>query len=187
MLAEVTRFQRKSSSGKNIDVWWLYDAGGLNLLLPYILTTRAQFADCKLRVFSLANRKDELDKDTRNMAALLAKFRIDFSDVVIIPDVTKKAKEETKAEFKDILDKSRAKVADTELITNKEKTNRHLRLAELLREHSSDAEMIMMTLPMPRKGLSAGLYMAWLEIMTRQMPPFLLVRGNQTSVLTFYS
>ncbi len=188
LLAQVTRFQRKATPNKNIDVWWLYDAGGLNLLLPYILTTRSQFADCNLRVFSLANRKDELDKDTRNMAALLTKFRIDYSDVVLIPDVTKKARDETKAEFKDILEKSEAKVPETELITHREKTNRHLRLAELLREHSSDAEMIMMTLPMPRKeSLSAALYMSWLEIMTRKMPPFLLVRGNQTSVLTFYS
>ena len=41
---------------------------------------------------------------------------------------------------------------------------------------------------MPRKGATpANLYMAWLEIMTREMPPFLFVRGNQTSVLTFYS
>lgn len=44
------------------------------------------------------------------------------------------------------------------------------------------------TLPMPRKNMvSAALYMAWLEVLTRDMPPFLLVRGNQTSVLTFYS
>jgi solute carrier family 12 (sodium/potassium/chloride transporter), member 2 len=41
---------------------------------------------------------------------------------------------------------------------------------------------------MPRKGtVSAALYMAWLETLTAGMPPFLLVRGNQTSVLTFYS
>ena len=46
---------------------------------------RKQFSDCKLRVFSLANRKDELDRETRNMAALLAKFRIDFSSVLVIP------------------------------------------------------------------------------------------------------
>ena len=31
-----------------------------------------------------------------------------------------------------------------ELATNKEKTNRHLRLAELLQEHSSAAELIVM-------------------------------------------
>lgn len=41
---------------------------------------------------------------------------------------------------------------------------------------------------MPRKGaFSATLYMAWLEALTANMPPFMLVRGNQTSVLTFYS
>ena len=44
------------------------------------------------------------------------------------------------------------------------------------------------TLPMPRKDtVSSTLYMAWLETLTANMPPFLLVRGNQQSVLTFYS
>ena len=41
---------------------------------------------------------------------------------------------------------------------------------------------------MTRKGtVHAPLYMAWLEMMTKDMPPFLMIRGNQTSVLTFYS
>lgn len=41
---------------------------------------------------------------------------------------------------------------------------------------------------MPRKGtVSAPLYMAWLELLTKGMPPYLIVRGNQNSVLTFYS
>jgi solute carrier family 12 sodium/potassium/chloride transporter 2 len=40
---------------------------------------------------------------------------------------------------------------------------------------------------MPRnESVSAMLYMAWLEALTANMPPFMLVRGNQTSVLTFY-
>jgi solute carrier family 12 sodium/potassium/chloride transporter 2 len=83
---------------------------------------------------------------------------------------------------------SHSKPDDAELMANKEKTNRHLRLAELLREHSTKSEMVIMTLPMPRRGgAPTSLYMSWLEMMTRQMPPFLLLRGNQTSVLTFYS
>ncbi len=82
---------------------------------------------------------------------------------------------------------------------------RHLRLAELLQEHSTDAEMIVMyaflhrfptkllesgidlnflagrTLPMPRRDAqSAALYLSWLEMITREAKaPFLLVRGNQ--------
>ena len=48
--------------------------------------------------------------------------------------------------------------------------------------------MIMMTLPMPKRGhTSTALYTAWLDMMTKGMPPTLLIRGNQQSVLTFYS
>lgn len=44
------------------------------------------------------------------------------------------------------------------------------------------------TLPIPRKGLcSASLYMAWLDTLTKDLPPILLLRGNQESVLTYYS
>ena len=51
-----------------------------------------------------------------------------------------------------------------------------------------DSPPFCRTLPMPRRdSQSAALYLSWLEVMTRGMPPFLLVRGNQTSVLTFYS
>ena len=147
-------------------------------MLPYILTTRQQFSGCQLRVFSLANRKDELDRETRNMAALLAKFRIEFSSVIVIPDVTKRAREETKVNFNAIVESlPEGTIPEEELIDNKEKTNRHLRLSELLEEHSKEAEMIFMTLPLPRRGqVSAPLYLAWLDVMTRNLPPTLLIR-----------
>ena len=78
------------------------------------------------------------------MAALLAKFRIDYSDVIVIPDITKKAREETKAEFKEILSNSECNVPDAELMSQKERTNRHLRLAELVRENSRGSEIVIM-------------------------------------------
>merc|ERR1712154_543143 len=101
VMQDINQFQSTKRSG-TIDVWWLYDDGGLTLLLPYILTTRQQFSSAKLRVFTLANRKDELDRETRNMAALLAKFRIEFSSVVVIPDITKRAREDTRAAFESV-------------------------------------------------------------------------------------
>ncbi|QQP39998.1 Uncharacterized protein FKW44_013884 [Caligus rogercresseyi] len=109
-------------------------------VLPFSCPT----SSLPLRVFALANRKDELDRETRNMAALLAKFRIDYSDVTVIPDVTKKASESTKEEFKAILDKIEPPLEESELLSQKEKTNRHLRLSELLREHSKRSEMVIM-------------------------------------------
>ena len=65
---------------------------------------------------------------------------------------------------------------------------RHLRLAEMVRNYSSESEMVVMTLPLPKRGAtSPALYMSWLDVMTKDMPPVLFVRGNQQSVLTFYS
>ena len=163
-------------------MWWLYDDGGLTLLLPYILTTRQQFSNAKLRVFSLANRKDELDRETRNMAALLAKFRIEFSSVVVIPDVTKRASDQTREAFEGMISAlPEGSITEEELLENKEKTNRQLRLSELLQENSSEAEMIFMTLPLPRRGhVSSPLYLAWLDMMTRNLPPTLLIRSGLT-------
>ena len=87
-----------------IDVWWLYDDGGLTLLLPYILTTRNQWDHCCLRIFALANRKDELEVEQRSMANLLSKFRIDYGDVIVIPDVVRKAAGSSQAEFQALIE-----------------------------------------------------------------------------------
>lgn len=48
ILNELTQFSQKRKSGL-IDVYWLYDDGGLTLLLPYIINTRRNWASCKLR------------------------------------------------------------------------------------------------------------------------------------------
>lgn len=102
VLSELTTFSRKHTSAV-IDVWWLYDDGGLTLLLPYIISTRRNYHSCKLRVFALANKNSELEFEQRSMASLLAKFRIDYSDLKLLPDITKKPKEETVKFFGDLI------------------------------------------------------------------------------------
>ena len=103
--------------------------------------------------------------------------------------MTKRASEASRTRLEDLLNKlPKGSVSHEEKLVNKEKTNRHLRLSELLQDHSKDSEMIFLTLPMPRKGQVSGLlYLAWLDVMTENLPPTLLIRGNQSSVLTFYS
>lgn len=48
-----------------VDVWWLYDDGGLTLLMPYIISTRATWPNCKIRIFALSNRKQELEVEKK--------------------------------------------------------------------------------------------------------------------------
>lgn len=64
LLKNVNRFNRKQKKG-TIDVWWLFDDGGLTLLIPYILSTKSYWSSCKLRVFTAGTKKEELDREKR--------------------------------------------------------------------------------------------------------------------------
>lgn len=128
------------------------------------------------------------------MANLLAKLRIDYSSLIMLHEVKRLPAPETVKMHDHLLDgfnegqNSDCTITDAEKATLEEKTNLQLRLRELLQEHSTSASLVVMSLPMPRQdAVSAPLYMSWLEMLTKDMPPFILVRGNQSSVLTFYS
>lgn len=102
VLNDLSQFTRRRSNAI-IDVYWLYDDGGLTLLLPYIISTRRSWQSAKLRVFALANKQAELEFELSSMASLLAKFRIDYSDLQLIADITKRPKEETQQYFQTLV------------------------------------------------------------------------------------
>ncbi|ELU01077.1 hypothetical protein CAPTEDRAFT_156991 [Capitella teleta] len=199
ILKDVRRFRRKQKGF--IDVWWLFDDGGLTLLLPYLLTTKSQWSSCKLRVFMAGSKKMQLDQEQRHMATLLSRFRIEYSSMTVVHDIGKKPSATSQQDFDNLisdwmLDEDNGesaeehpwKISQDELTAQTDKTNRHIRLKELLTQYSSDSSLIVMTLPMPRKGMcSSGLYMAWIDTLTQINVPILLLRGNQESVLTYYS
>ena len=69
-----------------------------------------------------------------------------------------------------------------------QKINFNLRLSEIVRQTSCTSNLVVMPLPVPKKdNVPTALYLSLLDFITRDMPPFFLVRGNQDSVLTFYS
>ncbi|XP_073322099.1 solute carrier family 12 member 2-like isoform X1 [Pagrus major] len=205
LLETSQQFKKKQGKG-TIDVWWLFDDGGLTLLIPFLLTNRSKWGDCRIRVF-IGGKINRIDHDRRAMATLLSRFRIDFSDINVLGDINTKPKKHNKLTFKELIEPYRLKeddmeqeaaerlkaqepwrITDNELELYKAKTNRQIRLNELLKEHSNAAKLIVMSMPLARKGtVSSALYMCWLETLTKDVPPLLLVRGNHQSVLTFYS
>ncbi|GBN55965.1 Bumetanide-sensitive sodium-(potassium)-chloride cotransporter [Araneus ventricosus] len=97
-------FHNKQPKG-DIDVWWLYDDGGLTVLLPYLLTTREEFKGCRLRVFSVAQDNTEISDEQRNLAALLQKFRIPFTDLTVISAEGEPLNKESTETFKKMISK----------------------------------------------------------------------------------
>ena len=165
-----------------IDVWWLFDDGGLTLLIPHLLSLNRFWKKCKLKVFTpkSTQKESELSSSKIKMAHLLKEFRIDVSDVVEFEGISEKPTEDSINDFKNLA----GHVLEGEF---KKKSLRHIRLGELLKEHSKDASLIVMTLPVPSEEVEPTMYMSWLEMMTKDLPPILLIRGNHTNVLTFYT
>ncbi|KAJ8003175.1 hypothetical protein DPEC_G00166660 [Dallia pectoralis] len=199
-----TVFQSKQSK-KTIDVYWLFDDGGLTLLIPYLLKRKKRWARCKVRVF-VGGDIERKEEQKTEVLDLISKFRLGFHDVEVLPDINARPQPEHVKWFEDLIGPYRLNpgqkdcedglgtqncpwmISDVEIDRNKTKTLRQIRLNEVLQDYSRDAALIVVTMPVGRRGqCCSALYMAWLETVSRDLrPPVLLVRGNQENVLTFY-
>ncbi|KAM6057567.1 solute carrier family 12 member 3 [Chlamydotis macqueenii] len=191
---------------KTIDIYWLFDDGGLTLLIPYLLGRKKRWGKCKIRVF-VGGQINRMDEERKAIVSLLSKFRLGFHEVHILPDINQKPQLEHIKRFEDLIAPFRLndgfkdevtvnemrqgcpwKISDEEVNKNTAKSLRQVRLNEILLDYSRDAALIAITLPVGRKGrCPSSLYMAWLETLSQDLrPPVILTRGNQENVLTFY-
>uniref|UniRef100_A0A0K0DW58 Solute carrier family 12 member 9 n=1 Tax=Strongyloides stercoralis TaxID=6248 RepID=A0A0K0DW58_STRER len=173
-----------------IDVWWLFDDGGLTLLIPHLLRLPKSYLEgATLRVFTLASSQACTHADEQQMAALLSQFRIECKDVKVIEDISKKPHNSTIKEFETIISKWKVNSNTTEDVEKgfitptaahhqKKRTYRELRMRELLLQHSKNSNLIAITLPVPREGIPSSLYMAWLDMLTKDLPPTLMIRDS---------
>ncbi|XP_021146284.2 solute carrier family 12 member 3 [Columba livia] len=200
-----TVFQSEQGK-KTIDIYWLFDDGGLTLLIPYLLGRKKRWGKCKIRVF-VGGQINRMDEERKAIVSLLSKFRLSFHEVHVLPDINQKPRPEHIKRFDDLIAPFRLndgfkdeatvaemrqgcpwKISDEEVNKNRAKSLRQVRLNEILLDYSRDAALIAITLPVGRKGrCPSSLYMAWLETLSQDLrPPVILTRGNQENVLTFY-
>ncbi|NXK80703.1 S12A3 protein, partial [Amazona guildingii] len=204
-----TIFQSEQGK-KTIDIYWLFDDGGLTLLIPYLMGRKKRWGKCKIRVFvgGQIHRMDEerkvnpsqssncslpllpplpsTTKPTQTPGTICLSCSIKRFDDLIAPFRLNDG-------FKDeaIVNEMRQgcpwKISDEEVDKNRVKSLRQVRLNEILLDYSRDAALIAITPPVGRKGCPSSLYMAWLETLSQDLrPPVILIRGNQENVLTFY-
>ncbi|NWT93529.1 S12A3 protein, partial [Urocynchramus pylzowi] len=205
-----TIFQSKQGK-KTIDIYWLFDDGGLTLLIPYLLGRKKRWGKCKIRVFvgGQINRMDEERKavgkpkvqteassrvlccgkpaQTLFLGTVCLCCSIKRFDELIAPfRLNDGFKDE--ATVNEMRQGCPWKISDEEVDKNRAKSLRQVRLNEILLDYSRDAALIAITPPIGRKGrCPSSLYMAWLETLSQDLrPPIILTRGNQENVLTFY-
>ncbi|NWH38302.1 S12A3 protein, partial [Chloropsis hardwickii] len=189
-----TIFQSKQGK-KTIDIYWLFDDGGLTLLIPYLLGRKKRWGKCKIRVFvgGQINRMDEERKATPKPAQTLFLGTVclccsikRFDELIAPFRLNDGFKDE--ATVNEMRQGCPWKISDEEVDKNRAKSLRQVRLNEILLDYSRDAALIAITPPIGRKGrCPSSLYMAWLETLSQDLrPPIILTRGNQENVLTFY-
>uniref|UniRef100_A0A0N5BJL3 Solute carrier family 12 member 3 n=1 Tax=Strongyloides papillosus TaxID=174720 RepID=A0A0N5BJL3_STREA len=190
------KFRCKIKDG-DIDVWWLNDDGGLTLLIPHLIATNTLsfLHEANLRVFVICSSAGNPINTKREMEKLLNKFRIKFKNVIVIVEEDSNLYRETVDEYNGLIGTLNPPNAPEKHVVNKEiletfapKTKQYLRLRELLLEHSAASHLVILTLPIAHESvIMSPLYLLWLELLTKDMPPTLLTRGNNTPVLTSLS
>uniref|UniRef100_A0A0K0E2Q1 Solute carrier family 12 member 3 n=2 Tax=Strongyloides stercoralis TaxID=6248 RepID=A0A0K0E2Q1_STRER len=190
------KFRCKIKEG-DIDVWWLNDDGGLTLLIPHLLIVNTQsfLHEAKLRVFVICSPSANPKETKTEMERLLNKFRINFTHVIVIVEEDGDLYRETVNEYNGYMESLNPHADPESHIIKKDlletfslKTKQYLRLRELLLEHSAASHLVILTLPIAHESvIISPLYLLWLEFLTKDMPPTLLTRGNNTPVLTSLS
>ncbi|XP_065111080.2 solute carrier family 12 member 10, tandem duplicate 1 [Paramisgurnus dabryanus] len=189
----------------NIDVYWISDDGGLTLLVPYLLTRRKRWRQSKVRVF-IIGKQQTMEEDRKEMMNMLQRFRLDVHDVIVMTDSEQPPLAKNTRRFEDLitpftvnerqLDERTVqqqrkacpwKVTDKEIEALKLKSERKVRLNEIIRKNSKNAALVLVSLPVPQADCPSSLYMAWLDTLSCGLHcPVLLIRGNQQNVMTFY-
>ncbi|XP_041841543.1 solute carrier family 12 member 10, tandem duplicate 1 [Melanotaenia boesemani] len=190
---------------KTIDVYWIADDGGLTLLVPYLLTRRKRWRRCKVRVFIVGDEQN-MEEGRNEMIALLKRFRLDFNDVIVMTDSDRHPQARNLSRFVDSVAPFRLydeqqegvsvqelrqtapwKISDEVFESFKLKSERKVRLNEIIRKNSQHTALVLVSLPVPHSDCPSALYMAWLDSLTCGLHcPAVLIRGNQQNVLTFY-
>lgn len=180
---ELTKPGDKAEKG-NLDVWWLADDGGLTILINHILMLDERFSATikAVRLIIVVESNRELSDLHILLTRMLVQFRLHNKWAIeVVPAGKSPPAEATISDY-------------TELATNEIHhqrrpivTRRWLRVAELMHEHSKDAKFVCALMPYPRLSEDEKDHLALLDMMSRDMPPMMMMRGNGLNVLTFAS
>jgi solute carrier family 12 (sodium/potassium/chloride transporter), member 2 len=171
-----------------IDVYWMFDDGGLSVLIPWILSRHPYWKKhgTKVRLLVVVDNANAMSGAVHDLVWMIRKFRFDW-EAEAIPTNGQGPSPETVARY----EKMTGKPVDEQHRPNV--TRKWLRLSEIMRENSCDAALTFCSLRFPRDNTPSDEWLASMDILTDQVSetgersPILLIRGNGRDCLTFRS
>jgi len=166
------------NNDKTIDIWWLFDDGGLTILTGYLLTKHKIFKNYKLRVCCI----DDLGfEDSTEMAYLMNKLRIKAD----IQHINTADIDDDDAEEEEEKEDNNQEQEISEFA--KQKIIKYRRVGKIIEKNSenNNTKLCLITMPYPRKKFKWFEYKQIINHLTPKNISTLFIRGTQEQVLTY--
>ncbi|XP_060864758.1 bumetanide-sensitive sodium-(potassium)-chloride cotransporter-like [Metopolophium dirhodum] len=176
-------FLSKRNNG-TVDVWWLFDDGGLALIIAHIFKSCDVWKKCKFRIFGVTDQLINVDTEKNKLKQLLSMYRVqfDFIDVVL----AKRTSLKTMANFttlwnQQFINQENQQQDDEKY--NKQTVIDTLYVKDLLETYSMQSDLIIISSSKTTEKLDQ-IHMYWMEVITRGLPPCILIHGNTIQTVT---
>ena len=167
-----------------VDVYWIMDNGGMTLLVPYLMRKSLfwKLRTKRVRLIGLTAKLNEVGHKLQELKDLVAKYRFNWDVTVeILSDIDGSMEPDKKT------------VAAYESLPGVQKISkqkqpfwakRWLRISEIVRDASSKASIVYITMPFPRSWMKPRDWLGWCEMLTSHGRPTVLIRGSGRDVMT---
>jgi hypothetical protein len=183
-LREVDQEKLSKTKYNTVDVYWIMDNGGVTLLIPYLMRKSIfwKLRTKRVRLIGLTAKLNEVGHKLQELKDLVAKYRFDWDVTVeILSDIDGSMEPDKKT------------VAAYEALPGVQKISkqkqpfwakRWLRISEIVRDASSKASVVYITMPFPRSWMKPRDWLGWCEMLTAHGRPTVLIRGSGRDVMT---
>ncbi|VVC37173.1 SLC12A transporter, C-terminal,Amino acid permease/ SLC12A domain [Cinara cedri] len=173
---------KKKEMHGTVDVWWLYNDGGLALIIAHILKSSSSWKNCKFRIFGVTDKEECLLKEKNKLIQLLTMYRLhfDYLDIILSADTDLT----TMTYFTTLLEHANHKGNEfNDYKLNQDHVVKTLFLRDLIELHSLKSDLIILSTPRTNEEVNIS-FMCWLETITRGLPPCIIINGNTGPVFT---
>ncbi|OUC41241.1 amino acid permease [Trichinella nativa] len=200
-----------------MDVWWILHDGGIMILLAFLLRQNRVWRNTKLRIFTVCQSEEDLDKVRESMKTFIYHLRMDATvDVVclviriiivilvifnIIKDKIEQISNFISLPLRAVVNEGNEATSNAAAeqceeeklpITSSQTYNirclqRAKKLNEAIQSRSRESDLIFLNLPDPGKNGYEKFYMEYIEVMTTGLNRVVLIKGTGSEVVTIFS